>query len=211
MPWPFVWKQRKDLVFMWRSRLYSDVRISLTGNFGGSHESPTTIFSSHRFILISRSSYFHAELLGWPTKSPLARTDIDQPTMQLPSPPFTPASLHFTLGFIYTGTLVLPHRSYDLSTAFAILRAALYLAFQLGTTRFRLRLPRKWCLVCSKHLSCSANTNVSPLGDGELADVGAVSEPDEYCRRRKKLSLGVWSRLFFFALIPRSSMCLTCQ
>lgn len=120
-------KLRKDLVFMWRSRLYSDVRISLTGGFGGSHESTTAIFSSHRFILVSRSSYFHTELLGWPNKSALEQTDGEPPTIQLPSPPFTPASLHFTLGFIYTGTLVFSHRSYDLSTAFAILRAALYL------------------------------------------------------------------------------------
>ena len=49
-------KLRKDLVFMCRSRLYSDVRISLTGNFGGNHENTTAIFSSHRFILVSRSS-----------------------------------------------------------------------------------------------------------------------------------------------------------
>jgi hypothetical protein len=51
-------KLRKDLVFMWRSRLYSDVRISLTGNFSSTdHENTTTIFSSpsHRFILPSLS------------------------------------------------------------------------------------------------------------------------------------------------------------
>ena len=120
-------KLRKDLVFMWRSRLYSDVRISLTGNFGGSHESTTAIFSSHRFILVSRSSYFHTELLAWPIKPSSIRTDGEPPTIRLPSPPFTPASLHFTLGFIYTGTLIFSHRSYDLSTAIAILRAALYL------------------------------------------------------------------------------------
>jgi hypothetical protein len=29
-------KLRKDLVFMWRFRLYSDVRIALTGNFSSS-------------------------------------------------------------------------------------------------------------------------------------------------------------------------------
>ena len=99
---------------------------SLTGNFGGSQESTTVILSSHRFILVSRSSYFHTELVGWPNKSASARSD-EPPTIKLPSPPFTPASLHFTLGFIYTGTLVFSHRSYDLSTGFAILRAALYL------------------------------------------------------------------------------------
>ena len=113
-------KLRKDLVFMWRSRLYSDVRIALTGNFSSSHENTTAIFSSHRFILVSRSPYFRNALLDWPS--------TPSTTLNLPSPPFTPASLHFTLGFIYTGTLIFSHRSYDLSTAFAILRSALYLA-----------------------------------------------------------------------------------
>ncbi|KAG2341692.1 hypothetical protein BDR05DRAFT_983631 [Suillus weaverae] len=118
-------KLRKDLVFMWRSRLYSDVRIALSGTFSSTnHESATAIFSSHRFILVSRSPYFHAQLLNWaqPTKpgEPI--------TVTLPSPPFTPASLHFTLGYIYTGTLVFSHRTYDLDTAFAILKSAMYLS-----------------------------------------------------------------------------------
>ena len=122
-------KLRKDLVYMWRSRLYSDVRISLTGNFGGSHESTTAIFSSHRFILVSRSPYFHTALLTWPSNnSALTQANGEPPILTLPSPPFTPASLHFTLGFLYTGTLVFSHRSYDLTTAFAILRAALFLS-----------------------------------------------------------------------------------
>lgn len=114
-------KLRKDLVFMWRSRLYSDVRIALTGNFSSSnHENTTAIFSSHRFVLVSRSPYFHTALIAWPNKQ-------EQQTLTLPSPPFTPASLHFTLGFIYTGTLIFSHRSYDLDTAFHIMRSATYL------------------------------------------------------------------------------------
>ncbi|KAG6811167.1 hypothetical protein H0H92_008690 [Tricholoma furcatifolium] len=115
-------KLRKDLVFMWRSRLFSDVRISLNGNFSSSnHENTTAIFSSHRFILVSRSPYFHTALLGWSNKT-------DTQMLTLPSPPFTPASLHFTLGFIYTGTLIFSHRSYDLDTAFHIMRSATYLS-----------------------------------------------------------------------------------
>jgi hypothetical protein len=125
-------KLRKDLVFMWRSRLYSDVRISLTGNFPSSTsngDGPTTaIFSSHRFILVSRCSYFHTQLIGWGSPPP---SKPNEPlTLKLPSPPFTPASLHFTLGFIYTGTLVFSHRSFDLETAFHIMRSANYLAIQ---------------------------------------------------------------------------------
>ncbi|GLB45122.1 putative CAP_GLY [Lyophyllum shimeji] len=115
-------KLRKDLVFMWRSRLYSDVRIALTGNFSSSnHENTTAIFSSHRFILVSRSPYFHTALIAWPKQQ-------EQQVLTLPSPPFTPASLHFTLGFIYTGTLIFSHRSYDLDTAFHIMRSATYLS-----------------------------------------------------------------------------------
>jgi hypothetical protein len=118
-------KLRKDLVFMWRSRLYSDVRIALSGTFSSTnHEPATAIFSSHRFILVSRSPYFYAQLLNWaqPAKpgEPI--------TVTLPSPPFTPASLHFTLGYIYTGTLAFSHRTYDLDTAFAILKSATYLS-----------------------------------------------------------------------------------
>jgi len=43
-----------------------------------------------------------------------------------PSPPFTPTSFHFTLGSIYTGTLVFSHRGYDLDTAFHVLRSLIF-------------------------------------------------------------------------------------
>ncbi|KAF9218824.1 hypothetical protein BS17DRAFT_719536 [Gyrodon lividus] len=122
-------KLRKDLVFMWRSRLYSDIRISLSGTFSTSHpEHTTAIFASHRFILVSRSPYFRSQLLSWAPKSEAPSAPGESFTVTLPSPPFTPASLHFTLGYIYTGTLVFSHRTYDLDTAFAILRAATYLS-----------------------------------------------------------------------------------
>ncbi|KAJ7634430.1 hypothetical protein FB45DRAFT_908880 [Roridomyces roridus] len=129
-------KLRKDLVFMWRSRLYSDVRIALTSNGpppagdpdDDSHERQMPVFSSHRFILASRSPYFHSALISWPQKPLSASVNGGDPlTLTLPSPPFTPASLHFTLGFIYTGTLIFSHRTYDLSTALALLLSANYL------------------------------------------------------------------------------------
>jgi hypothetical protein len=61
-------KLRQDLVFMWRSRPYSDVRISLTGTFSSTNQETTTaVFSSHRFILVSRSPYFHTALIAWPS------------------------------------------------------------------------------------------------------------------------------------------------
>ena len=118
-------KLRKDLVFMWRSRLYSDVRIALTGSFSSTnHESTTAVFSSHRFILVSRAPYFRTQLLQWGVK----QSPGEPLTVTLPSPPFTPASLHFTLGYIYTGSLVFSHRTFDLDTAFHIMRSANYLS-----------------------------------------------------------------------------------
>jgi hypothetical protein len=130
-------KLRKDLVFMWRSRLYSDIRISLTGAFASTnHESATAVFSSHRFMLVSRSPYFHTSLKSWgKTANAIAKAAAgsgdDEPLIvTLPSPPFTPASLHFTLGYIYTGTLVFSHRTYDLDTAFHIMKSATFLSIQ---------------------------------------------------------------------------------
>lgn len=122
-------KLRNDLIYMWRSRLYSDIRVVLEGNFPSGRESysPNDVsmaaFSSHRFILVSRSQYFRERLQS--TSFALPSTDENE--IKLPSPPFTPASVHFTLGFIYTGTLSFSHRTFDLTTAFHIYRAAMYL------------------------------------------------------------------------------------
>ncbi|TFK62634.1 hypothetical protein BDN72DRAFT_827296 [Pluteus cervinus] len=133
-------KLRKDLVYMWRSRLYSDVRLALTGNFSSTnHETTTAVFATHRFILVSRCPYFHTALLAWPSK-PVSQTAGEPLTLNLPSPPFTPASVHFTLGFIYTGTLVFSHRTYDLDTAFQIMRSATYLGLQTLYDEIQARL-----------------------------------------------------------------------
>ena len=49
-------------------------------------------------------------------------------TLNLPTPPFTSASLHFTLGFICTGTLVFLHHTFDIDTVFHIMRSATHLS-----------------------------------------------------------------------------------
>ncbi|KAJ7649609.1 hypothetical protein B0H17DRAFT_1338695 [Mycena rosella] len=146
-------KLRKDLVFMWRSRLYSDVRIALTsngppvstGDDDDAHDRQMPVFSSHRFILASRSPYFHTALISWPSpskplSSSLSGSSADPLTLSLPSPPFTPASLHFTLGFLYTGTLIFSHRTYDLSTALALLLSATYLSLPTLHAEVRARI-----------------------------------------------------------------------
>ncbi|WVQ68951.1 uncharacterized protein L199_007160 [Kwoniella botswanensis] len=134
-------KLGQDLTYMWRSKLYADVRIHLdhlisspssgenTDDSDGSSVdslSSTAVFTSHKFILSSRSPYFASALLNHssfrPTTNGTGTSDI-----HLPTPPFTPASLHFCLGYIYAGHLDFSNRTFDLTTSFAIHRAAAYL------------------------------------------------------------------------------------
>ncbi|CEQ40320.1 SPOSA6832_01904 [Sporobolomyces salmonicolor] len=107
----------QDLLFCWRSKLYSDVEIALTAPDG----SASTPFAAHRAILASRSPYFRTLLLGNFGDSRLDR-------FTLPSPPFTPASTTFVLGYIYTGTLDFSNRNFDLTTGFEIWRCAAFLS-----------------------------------------------------------------------------------
>ncbi|CUA76901.1 Collagen alpha-1(XVII) chain [Rhizoctonia solani] len=134
-------KLRKDLVYMWRSRLYSDVRITLTGSFSSTNtEVATAVFSSHRFILVSRVPYFRTLLSS--SFAPVGQNicSANPLPLNLPAPPFTPASLHFTLGFIYTGTMAFSHRNWDLDTAFNVIRAAKYLGLDTLDNEARARI-----------------------------------------------------------------------
>ncbi|EUC65177.1 CAP-gly domain protein [Rhizoctonia solani AG-3 Rhs1AP] len=134
-------KLRKDLVYMWRSRLYSDVRITLTGSFSSSNsEVASAVFSSHRFILVSRVPYFRTLLST--TFAPVGQNicSSNPLPLNLPAPPFTPASLHFTLGFVYTGTMAFSHRNWDLDTAFNVIRAAKYLGLDTLDNEARARI-----------------------------------------------------------------------
>ncbi|KAK0527561.1 hypothetical protein OC835_004937 [Tilletia horrida] len=141
-------KLRQDFVFMWRSKLFSDVTITLSqdgarairsipdaatsaislvssvthadGAESVAGDEETSTFSTHRMVLVSRSPYFAAQLLS-------RFSDSHASTIHLPSPPFTPASVHFTLGFLYTGTLFFSNRTFDLTTAFQLWRSGHYL------------------------------------------------------------------------------------
>lgn len=133
-------KLGQDLTYMWRSKLYVDVRIHLDSGSSTSEDrekssdsdestdslSSTAVFTAHRFILVSRSPYFSSLLLN---SSSFLSPTISNGTadIHLPTPPFTPASLHFCLGYIYAGHLDFSNRSFDLLTSFQIYRAATYL------------------------------------------------------------------------------------
>ncbi|KAA1065265.1 hypothetical protein PGT21_008929 [Puccinia graminis f. sp. tritici] len=123
-------KLRKDLLYMWRSKLYADCQIVLINqqDLDNPTENSTyeqeAVFSAHRSILCSRSPYFASLLLD-----PYA--DSNNRVFTLASPPFTPASLHFSLGYLYCGTLDFSNRNFDLSTAMQIWRSAQYLGLEL--------------------------------------------------------------------------------
>jgi hypothetical protein len=145
-------KLGQDLTYMWTSKLYCDVRIHvpltdgdgyLSDGSAGSDDSlaSTAIFTAHRFMLVSRSSYFSQILLN-PSefRPPTSTTDIE-----LPMTPFTPAALHFCLGWIYAGHLDFSNRSFDLATAFQIYKSADYLGLDALTAEVEARLVHHFC------------------------------------------------------------------
>ncbi|WWC67649.1 uncharacterized protein I206_101559 [Kwoniella pini CBS 10737] len=143
-------KLGQDLTYMWRSKLYSDVRIHLTSedplpcdpndsDNSTDSLSATAVFSSHGCILASRSPYFASVLLNTSSFLPPS-SDI-----HLPIPPFTPASLHFCLGYIYAGHLNFSNRTFDLTTAFHIHRAATYLQLDSLVNEIESRIVHDFC------------------------------------------------------------------
>jgi len=141
----------QDLTYMWRSKLYCAVRIHLApqatpdstsdrSDFSTDSLSSTAIFPSHRFILVSRSPYFASVLLNPSSFRPTSTADI-----HLATPPFTPAALHFCLGYMYAGHLDFSNRTFDLLTAFQIHRAAAYLQLETLIQEVEARIVHDFC------------------------------------------------------------------
>lgn len=146
-------KLGQDLTYMWRSKLYVDVRIHLTPLLSEEKDSDsddstdslssTSVFTAHRFVLVSRSPYFSSLLLNHSAFRPASAGGIGD--IHLPTPPFTPASLHFCLGWMYAGHLDFSNRSFDLGTAFQIHRAAAYLQLDSLVAEIESRIVWDFC------------------------------------------------------------------
>ncbi|KDR84191.1 hypothetical protein GALMADRAFT_133543 [Galerina marginata CBS 339.88] len=106
---------RKDVANMWRSRMCSDVHIIFALQPTASYQ-----VMSHRFLLSSRSPYFHRVLA-------LSSNEPSIVQLALPSTHFTRSSFYYILGYLYTGTLKFSGRKYCLATALLIFSGSLYL------------------------------------------------------------------------------------
>ena len=97
-------KLRKGVVYMWRSRLYSDIIIEIHGdvltisNSTTTEEETSPAFYSHRFILATRAPYFYDQLITYGLKN--LPPPGEPAKLRLPSLPFTAPALHFTSGIL---------------------------------------------------------------------------------------------------------------
>ncbi|KAF8879775.1 hypothetical protein CPB84DRAFT_1965910, partial [Gymnopilus junonius] len=101
---------------MWTNPQHTDMQIMISDSDSGDNSNQRLLseISCHRCILAARSPFFQDAL------------SKDVRSVTLPFPLFNRTSLHFILGYIYTGTTKFTLRDYDLPTAFAIYRGAEY-------------------------------------------------------------------------------------
>ncbi|CAG8449653.1 12260_t:CDS:2 [Ambispora leptoticha] len=107
-------KLKEDLLYMLKSKLYTDVELVLSISEESLEDFPEEDFTStshraHRFMLASRSEYFKAML-----SSQFIEARI--PTVPLDATIFNPTSLNVILTFIYTGNLTSSSKSLTLET-----------------------------------------------------------------------------------------------
>lgn len=129
---------------MWRSKLFADMDIQLAngldapdaGDEDALSDTPTLsedrLFPAHRAMLAVRCPYFNNLFL-----SPFS--DSNSSLVTLPSPPFTPASLHFVLAYLYTGSFSL-NRTFGLAAAMDVYRCATYLNHDLLQAEVQCRM-----------------------------------------------------------------------
>ncbi|KAJ7729727.1 hypothetical protein B0H14DRAFT_3617188 [Mycena olivaceomarginata] len=97
-----------------RLRAVLDVYVALVSNDGAdedddAHDKQMPVFSSHRFILASCSSYFHTALVSWPASAPSKSLTSDVLTLTLPSPrPSPPPLFTSPSAFSHRHTHLLP-------------------------------------------------------------------------------------------------------
>lgn len=122
-----VYTLQTNMLNMWAKRIECDMSVTIAEQYtiSGAQglQSPHPVFPCHRFVLASRSTYFSAALMGWLAHKAAIPVGA-QVALTLPAPPFSPMSVYFTLGFIYSGTLKFGKRVFDLDGAFSIYRAA---------------------------------------------------------------------------------------
>lgn len=112
-----------------------------------------TVFYAHRFMLCSRSPYFHQVLLnsGAFQHHPAATTQnasmnsVEIPEITLPSPPFTPMAMYFILGYLYSGSLAFSTQTPDLPTAFSIMKSAMFLEIDALVTELEALIREDLC------------------------------------------------------------------
>ncbi|KIR60325.1 hypothetical protein I314_03616 [Cryptococcus bacillisporus CA1873] len=143
-------KLSQDLTYMWRSKLFADVHIHLSNqvadedsldglNATADPSRQTMVFTSHKFILASRSNYFSTI---FKQRSHQQRSVVE---VYLSSPPVTATALYFCLGYIYAGNLHFSNRTFDFATALRIYSTARFLKIAELVVEIEARIIHDFC------------------------------------------------------------------